>query len=140
MSMILLAIAVTPLSMNECLAMDSSIVQLVQSIDDNPDPLHADYTPSVHQLIEKGLPAVPPVLVLMRSDSKDTRLHAQRVLEGITMKRFGFVIGKGWAKADGEEKWRELWKKLGNMQWDESLERRNKSIVLWEKWLKEAAK
>lgn len=56
------------------------------------------------------------------------------------MKRFGFVIGKGWAKADGEEKWRELWKKLGNMQWDESLERRNKSIVLWEKWLKEAAK
>jgi hypothetical protein len=114
--------------------------KLVNSIDENPDPLHSDYTPSVYQLIEKGLPSVSHVLILMRSESQDTRMRAQRVLEGVTMKRYGFVFGKGWAQVDGEEKWRRFWKELGNMQWNDPLENRNKSITLWNHWLLGATK
>jgi hypothetical protein len=82
-----------PADSKECYAMDDDITKLVQSIDDNPDPLHADDTPSVHRLIEKGLPSVSPVLMLMMSESQHTRMRAQRVLEGVTVKQFGFVAG-----------------------------------------------
>src|SRR5688500_4081046 len=56
---------------------------LVKTIDDNYDPLHTDYTPSVHALSSLGLPAIKAVLPVLNSPKSDTRLHAQRVVEGV---------------------------------------------------------
>jgi hypothetical protein len=134
------AMAIASLPVKEIQTMDKDITKLIESIDNDPDPLHSDYTPSVHQLIDKGLSSVTPVLKLMRSESQDTRMRAQRVLEGVTMRRYSFVVGKGWVQADGEQKWTDLWTKLGNLQYSDSLDKRNKSIVLWEQWLASVTK
>jgi hypothetical protein len=131
----LVGIGVTLCPVKDHQAMEKDIIELVKSINDDPDLLHADYTPSVRKLIEKGLPSVPYVLVLMTSESEYTRMRAQRVLAGVTMERYGFVVGKGWTQEDGEQKFRKFWKELGNMRWDDSLENRNKSVALWKKWL-----
>lgn len=116
---------------------DDEIIKLVKSINDNPDLLHSDLTPAVFKLIDKGLPSVPYMLKLMKSDSQETRLRASRVLSGVTMAQHGFAIGQGWTQADGEKNWRKLWEKLGSLSYDDPPEKRLKSIILWEKWLAE---
>ena len=140
LSMIFLAIAGILCVLQEPNPTDEEIIKLVKAINDNPDPLHSDHTPAVHALIKRGLSSVPHVLKLMTVESSDTRMRSQRVLEGVTMAQYGFVSGKGWTKSGGEQQWMEFWTKLGNLCWTESLEKRTKSIVLWEKWIAEKKK
>ncbi|HJZ58749.1 MAG TPA: hypothetical protein VKE74_27650, partial [Gemmataceae bacterium] len=75
-----------------------SLDELVRTIDDNPDPCHVDYTPSVHRLIELGDPAIPRMLDLMLLDGEDnwlTRLHADRVLQDIINNKWKAKRGVG---------------------------------------------
>ena len=64
--------------------MSDDIAHLIATINDSPDPSHGDLTPSVHALVQLGVPALPSVLPLLMSDDKWTRLRAQRVLERTT--------------------------------------------------------
>jgi hypothetical protein len=73
------------------------------TLDDAPDTLHSDYTPAVACLIELGDPALPPLLDKLMADHEDTRLHAQRAVEGITLRRF----------SSDRERWRSWWSSIG---------------------------
>jgi hypothetical protein len=115
--------------------LDEQLDKLVCTIDDDPNPLHSDYTPSVDELIELGDVAIPRMLDLMLSDNEDTRLHAQRVLEGIILKRYGFVRGRSGLKPKGEEEFRAFWKSLGGLNWEAPREERERAVKLWRVWL-----
>ncbi len=59
---------------------DPAIAEFVRTLDEDPDMLHNDYTPSVHGLIAAGVPGALAVVDLLRSSNADTRLHARRVV------------------------------------------------------------
>jgi HEAT repeats len=82
-----------PRAMEACLA----------TLDDAPDTLHSDYTPAVTCLIELGDRALAPLLDMLMADQEDTRLHAQRAVEGITLRRF----------ASDRERWHAWWSSIG---------------------------
>ncbi len=113
----------------------AEIERLIQQIDESPDKLHGDYTPSVYRLIEMGEPVLSQVLSLMLSHGEMTRLRAQRVLEGVTMKRFGFQVGKGWVNPQDEERWQRFWNDLGDLSYDAPLETRVQASNRWREWL-----
>jgi hypothetical protein len=116
--------------------MKHQIKQLIQDINNNPDKLHNDYTPSVHKLIKIGEPALEQTVKLMLSTSEDTRLRAQRVIEGVTMEMHGFRFGHGWDNDEDRIEWLKLWASLGNLSYDASSELRSKSVGKWMQWLK----
>ena len=72
------------------------IAELLPRIDDSPDPLHADITPAVLALSDLGPPAALAVVPLLEADDRMTRLHAQRVVEGVVMRLHGFSPGRGF--------------------------------------------
>jgi hypothetical protein len=112
-----------------------SLEDLVRTINDDPDILRADYTPSVDKLIKVGEPAIPRVIDLMLSEHEDTRLRAQRVLEGVTLRQHGFVVGQGWKDDKGRERWRTLWRQLGDLDWKAPSDDRERAVKLWRAWL-----
>jgi len=87
---------------------------LLVRLDDDPDPLHFDYTPAVHDLIAMGEPAIGPTLPYLLSENEATRLHAERVIEGVILTMHGFVFGRGWSRQNAEEEFRSFYKTL----WD----------------------
>jgi hypothetical protein len=111
---------------------------LVRTIDNDPDVLHADHTPSVHKLIELGDAAIPRMLDLMllneRGD-RNTRLHAKTVLFYIIAEKNGFESGRGWSDPDGMERSNALWKSLGDLDDEAPLEERERAVKLWREWL-----
>jgi hypothetical protein len=116
-------------------SVENQIRQLIDTIDDDHDLIHADYTPSVHRLIEIGEPAIIPTLDLMLSDDRLTRMRAQNVLHAITRKLHGFSPGHGWRCKDGEEKWKRFWAGMGDLDWEAPKEQRIASVARWkEKW------
>jgi HEAT repeats len=83
----------------------------LRALDDAPDPLHADRTPAVRCLIEIGEPALLPLIDRLASDDPDTRMRAERAVQGITRRRFGF---DGFAWPDGAmERWMDWWSAVG---------------------------
>lgn len=117
------------------------IPELISKINNDPDLLHLDYTPAVHQLSECGIDAAIAVLPLLNSTEIWERYRAQRVLEGVVRRMYGWQPGKGYPVGiDGEEKVKKLFIKMGNYQADASIEIRNASMIKWEKWLKEKLK
>jgi hypothetical protein len=83
----------------------------LRTLDDAPDPLHADRTPAVQCLIEIGEPALLPLVDLLGSDNGDTRMHAERAIQGITRRRFGF---DGFVWSEGAmERWMHWWSAIG---------------------------
>lgn len=115
--------------------MPGKVDELVKHLNESPDKLHGDYTPASMQLIGLGEPAIGAVLQLMLSPDAETRLRAQRVLEGITMRTHGFAAGQGWTDPDGEARWRGFWRGLGDLDWEASLEDRRRSVAVWQSWL-----
>jgi len=83
----------------------------LKTLDDAASPAHADVTPAVFGLIEIGPGALPGVLAKLRDSSEMTRLHAQRVVEGITRRQFGFD-GLSWP-AGAYERWAQWWANVG---------------------------
>jgi hypothetical protein len=114
---------------------NSAVEQALRTIDDDPDPLHADVTPSVHALGAMGLAAVPGVLDLMISEDQMTRLHAQRALEAILDRRLGFVPGRGYPSRAAEEARVRSWKAHGGYRHDAPADVRATSVAAWRAWL-----
>ncbi|MFK8004122.1 MAG: hypothetical protein AB8H86_31440 [Polyangiales bacterium] len=81
---------------------NAELAQLVATLDENPDMLHSDYTPSVHALSTHGVPAARAVVHLLDAEAPYTRLHAQRVVEGVVNHTFGFRSGSGFPDAELE--------------------------------------
>ncbi|HEX8167054.1 MAG TPA: DUF4157 domain-containing protein [Beijerinckiaceae bacterium] len=83
----------------------------LRALDDAPDPLHADRTPAVQSLIEIGEPALFPLIDRLQSDDRDTRMRAERAVQGITRRRFGFD-GLAWPEG-AMERWMDWWSAVG---------------------------
>jgi hypothetical protein len=115
------------------------IKKLIEAIDHHPYKLHSDYTPSVEGLIKIGKPAMMSVLDLFLTSEEITRLRAQRVLEIITMKMYGFNPGHGWEVVNKESEWKQFWNSLGDLNYKTSIELRSASVRLWKEWLKNSA-
>ena len=114
------------------------IDSLIVRIDENADELHSDFTPSVHKLSELGIPSMEAVLPLLNSDNKDTRLHAERVLEGVVSRMYGFIPGQGFSNnPDGEAIVRTIFITNGYDWADTVPEIRLKGIENWKKWIVE---
>jgi hypothetical protein len=118
-------------------SVDPRVAALCARLENDPDLLHNDYTPAVHELISIGRPAIPPALDLMLADNEDTRMHAQRVLEGVTARELGFVFGEGWKRPDGASEWRRFWARLGGLSYKAPPDQRAASVGLWRAWLAE---
>jgi hypothetical protein len=126
-----------PFAQDTPLTQEARIEKLVETINYNADPLHGDYTPSVHELIEIGDPAIPRVLDLMLLDGphdKWTRLHAERVLNGIILKDEGFIFGKGWTDGRGKERAHALFVSHGSLDYEAPLQERERAVQLWREW------
>jgi hypothetical protein len=90
---------------------EQALAACLRTLDDAPDPLHADRTPAVQCLIEIGEPALSPLVDLLAADDRDTRIHAERAVQGITRRRFGFD-GFAWP-AGAMERWMKWWSDIG---------------------------
>lgn len=83
----------------------------LRALNDAADELHADRTPAVQCLIEIGEPVLPALIQRLGSEDRDTRMHAERAIQGITRRRFGF---DGFAWPDrAMERWMEWWSAIG---------------------------
>jgi hypothetical protein len=111
------------------------IAKLAAEINDYPDALHGDYTPAVHQLVKIGTAALPAVLPLLVSEDRLTRLHAQRVLEGVT---------RAWVQSrtvpvpptrKDASAWLKLWQENGAYNWEADAAARGQAVSLWRQWL-----
>src|SRR5215210_619511 len=117
--------------------MSHDIPSLLAQIDQEPDKLHSDRTLAVEALIEMGEPVLGPVLELMLSPDRETRMHAQRVLEGVTLRFHGFRPGHGWDDRSHEEDWRRFWNSLGDLDWDAPEAERADAVARWREWVQE---
>lgn len=114
----------------------TDIQALVQAINRDPDLLHLDYTPSVHQLSELGLEALQAILPLLNSSDNRERLRAETVLEGVIYRIYGWQPGAGFPEnSNGEQEARKLLLLNGNYQANASEEIRLSSVNKWEHWL-----
>lgn len=110
------------------------IEQLVQNINENPDIHHGDLTPSVVALIEIGPSTIPSMLELMVNGDEPTRWRAQAVLHGIVVRRYGFVLGRGWTNPNGPEEAQGLWLELGNLDYRSGQDSRERAVLRWHQW------
>src|SRR4051812_18237775 len=113
-------------------ALDAAIATL----NDAPDPLHNDVTPSVYALADIGMAAIPRVLDTMNSADEMTRLRAQLALERIVMRRHGFVEANGFASPEGEDEFRQLWVSNGSYAYDADGNSRGTATERWREWFR----
>ena len=115
---------------------DERIPLWVAAINENPDILHSDYTPAVHKLSECGFEAAIAILPLLDSEDALERLRAQRVLEGVVQRAYGWKPGQGFPpESNGEKEIKNLMQEMGNYRADASKDERIAAIEKWEYWL-----
>lgn len=90
--------------------MASQIQQQLAVLDEHPDKLHLDRTPAVGRLIEIGEPALAPLVEHLAHADWMHRQRAQRAVEGITRRVFGFD-GSAWPEA-ALERWTTWWSSI----------------------------
>ncbi len=110
---------------------DDDITALAAAIDASPDPLHGDRTPAVQALVLLGLRALPAVLPLLVADADITRLHAQRVFEGVSRIHTHLTTDKGRRDAA----WAALWQANGSYDWSAPAAHREAARERWSTWL-----
>jgi len=115
-----------------------TVESLIRRIDDDPDELHPDITPSVRALGAIGLAAVEPLLDLLLRADELTRLRAQRALEAILARRHGFRAGQGFPSAADEDAMRAEWNANGAYDYAADPHARTESVAMWRKWLASA--
>jgi hypothetical protein len=103
------------------------------TIDDAPDPLHADDTPSVRTLVEMDVAALPTVLPLLNAERPDTRQHAQKVLAEISYRMVARQSGAQEPRPLAA--WQALWVEMGSYQWYNPEPERLAAIARWRAWL-----
>jgi hypothetical protein len=113
-----------------------TIAELLARLDDEPDMLHADYTPAVWALCAHGLEGAVAVLDALESPEVMTRLHASRVLSCGVSRHFGWRPGQGYPDGSaGEERFRMIWRDNGDYAHDAPAEARAASVRAWRAWL-----
>ena len=122
---------VAPVTANRCGPPSPAIGKLVALIDADADELHNDYTPAVFQLIAAGRPGACAVADLLTAESSQTRLHAERVFEGVLAGEQGFVSGRGFHDEYGEQTTRQITAAIG---YDYNAPTA-KSAAAWRYWL-----
>lgn len=91
--------------------MNPQIQDQIAALDRDPDELHVDRTPAVARLVEIGEQALAPLYDHLDYPDPLHRLRAQRAIEGITRRSFGFD-GRAWP--DGAlERWTSWWAGIG---------------------------
>lgn len=116
--------------------MDAELARLVATLDDDAEPLHNDFTPAVHALIARDVEGALAVVDLLDAPNELTRLHAQRVVEGVAMRHCGWQAGHGFADgAIGEARMRTLLQRNGAYDWQAPSPARQRSMALWRAWL-----
>lgn len=124
---------------------DAELARLLAALDEAPDALHGDSTPAVQALVALGLPALRAVLPLLQADDGITRLHAQRVLEGVS---------RAWVQAQANAQkqarrpalsrqddaaWAALWQQHGSYDWAAAPALRAQAAALWLAWVEAQA-
>ncbi len=112
-----------------------AVAALVATLNDAPDLLHTDLTPSVLALSELGLPAVHAILPLLSATEARTRQRAQRVLERVTFARVDRATGIHPHVENARRAWQALWEANGSYRWDAPEPERLASQRLWQDWL-----
>lgn len=108
----------------------------ISTIDDAPDMLHFDITPSVRALTNMGLPALKSVLPLLHSEDERTRQHAQKVLEQVTLNEIKKALKPPPLSPLATTEWTKLWERNGPYQWNAPEDQRRAAIKRWEMWTK----
>jgi hypothetical protein len=71
----------------------------------------------------------------MMHDDETTRLHAQRALEMIVSRRYGFEGGKGFPNPESEQQARTDWQNNGNYDYTADAAARAIAVTKWRQWL-----
>lgn len=101
------------------------------------DPSHGHLNAYELELVNRGQRVLPLAVALMTSDSLDDREVANHLLEGITIRAYG------WREAIGDSNWRRseweiLWNDNGAYDpWDQLPVERERSQKLWKDFLNE---
>jgi HEAT repeat protein len=103
-----------------------ALAGLLATLNDAPDPMHLDRTPSVEALAAFGIDAVAPLLDRLLDDDSMTRLHAQRALELILAARPG---GQDYQALHS------AWRQHGDYAWDADAERRRSAVESLRNWM-----
>jgi hypothetical protein len=114
------------------------IARLLRTLDDDADPLHADFTPSVFGLIQLGLPGAAAVVDTLESPSGSSRMHASRVIEGVLGRCYGFAFGQGFPNRRAEDDWRRVWRANGSYDDQQPPEKSRAAVAKWRAWIKAA--
>jgi hypothetical protein len=115
---------------------DPAASDWVARLHEAPDALHRELTPAVHALVAMGLPALPAVLPLLRSDDALTRERAQAVLSRSTRAWVGAQhagqrqVGNAFAR-----EWTQLWRDNGDYDWRAAGPLRDAAVQAWAAWL-----
>lgn len=113
-----------------------TIASLVASIDADPDPLHADYTPAVWALCGHGLDGARAVLPLLDAPDQMTRMHASRALECAVAAWFGVKRGQTDDPRSGAtRRFEAAWMTNGPYAWDGAPAARRAARDRWAAWL-----
>jgi hypothetical protein len=115
---------------------DQELIQrLLATINDAPDPLHFELTPSVHALSAMGVGVLPALLPLLSSADPRTRQRAQRVLERVTFDEISKTLKPRPLSSTATNAWRDLWEANGSYQWDGPEDQREAALMRWQAWI-----
>jgi hypothetical protein len=110
------------------------IETLLRLFDEFPDPLHLDVTPAVLTLIDLGLPGLAAALDRLNAPERLTRKRAQRVLDGVVAKHFGWISNVGYPTRDAERQARVVMEAQG-YDLDAPESERLAAIERWRAWV-----
>jgi HEAT repeat protein len=113
----------------------SAMAASLQTLNDAPDELHLDRTPSVAALGDMGLKPVGRLLDLLMNRDERTRLRSQRALERILARRHGLRRRQGVPSEADEEAMRAEWRANGDYDFRATEEARSASVARWRRWL-----
>ncbi|NVM02493.1 MAG: hypothetical protein HWN67_09175 [Candidatus Helarchaeota archaeon] len=113
---------------------EKKIIELINNIDKDPDPLHNDITPAVLELAKMGGEVFLYIKDLLSSSNEMTRLHAQKTHEYGVLYYLGWIPGRADNDPQIEVSFKQLWKDNGDYQYDASEEKRDASIESWMNW------
>ena len=105
------------------------------TIDDSPDPLHADMTPSIQALADRGMPVLPHIIPLLEAQDPRTRQHAQKVLELVSFQEVLNATTPPVRTEKARAEWARLWASNESYRWDGTEDQRRSALACWRSWL-----
>lgn len=114
---------------------ERELAALIATLDEKPDELHVDITPSVLKLITFGLRGAAAALDSLNAPRLETRLRAQRVLEGGVGAHMGWKAGQGFPDKTTEQEFHDLVTNNGNYSARAPEQERKEAIRKWREWL-----